>query len=229
MVRYAIYCVPPFSTRLGTLGSRWLGWNMDANAVADQPAVGELRAEHVAEITSLPRRYGWHATFKAPFVLSQSRTVDELKQAISAFVHVREPMQLPMFQVSMLSDFIALVPHTDAHGFATFAMDVVRAFDRFRAPLESTEIARRRKLGLTARQEALLLHWGYPYVMDEYKFHLTLTGRIGKKEREVLLPFLESWFAPALNRPEVMHDIALCEQAAEGTQFTLVERFAFGK
>ena len=34
------------------------------------------------------------------------------------------------------------------------------------------------KSGLTDRQEALLTQWGYPYVMEEFRFHITLTGAL---------------------------------------------------
>src|SRR3546814_16854276 len=56
--------------------------------------------------------------------------------------------------------------------------DCVRAFDRFRAPPSETALARRRAAGLSARQEANLQAWGYPYVMEDFRLHFTLTGRI---------------------------------------------------
>lgn len=229
MTRYAIFYSPSSQTRLGMLGARWLGWDVDSNTSIEHPDVPQIPADRVAAITAAARRYSWHATLKAPFALAPGRTVDELKVALAAFTRVRESSALPPLRVSVLSGFIALVAQTDAHGLATFAMDVVRAFDRFRAPLDSAEITRRRKMGLNARQDALLLHWGYPFVMDEYRFHMTLTEPIDDTERQALMPFLESWFAPAITKPGLMTDVALLEEAAPGAQFTLVERFVFGK
>jgi hypothetical protein len=211
------------------LGSRWLGWHVDSGATEDQPELPGLSAQRIAQITASPRRYGWHATLKAPFALAPGRNLDELKQAIAAFVHVRSSIELPPLYVSTLSGFIALAPQTDAHGVSTFAMEVVRAFDRFRAPLDAAEIAKRRKSGLSARQEALMLHWGYPYVMEEYKLHLTLTESVDQSEHDVLIPFLEAWFAPSLMRPELITDIALLEEPSPGAQFRLVQRFTFGR
>ena len=48
----------------------------------------------------------------------------------------------------------------------------------FARPPGAAELERRRKAGLSAAQEKMLLRWGYPYVLDEFRFHLTLTGRL---------------------------------------------------
>ena len=56
------------------------------------------------------------------------------------------------------------------------------------------EIARRKPETLSTHQRALLEHWGYPFVMDEFRFHITLTGRLAPEDarttRTALLPVM---------------------------------------
>ena len=61
----------------------------------------------------------------------------------------------------------------------------VRDFDSFRAPLSPEELAKRRAVDLTARQEELLVEWGYPYVFDE--FEMLAPGRLSATEYDTFV------------------------------------------
>jgi hypothetical protein len=98
-------------------------------------------------------------------------------------VLARAPVTIPSLEVRRLGGFIAVVPTEPSAALADLAAATVAALDPFRAPPSEAELARRRKARLSDRQEALLMKWGYPYVMEEFRFHLTLTGRLDRRRR----------------------------------------------
>ena len=87
------------------------------------------------------------------------------------------------------------------------------------------ELARRRTAGLTARQEEHLSRWGYPYVLDCFRFHVTLTDRLEAREAEQLLPSLSAYFAPVIGKPITIDEITLFVQPAEDAAFDECRRF----
>lgn len=164
-MRYAVYGVP------GT------GPGASAVAVALREAVSEWYAAH-PDITVDPRRYGFHATLKAPFRLAPETTPDELVERVATFAGSRPPVVIPAIRPRVLGTFRALVPTGDETEVNALAADVVRAFEPFRAPLTPDEIARRRPERLSARQRELLDRYGYPHVLDQFRFHMTLTDSL---------------------------------------------------
>jgi hypothetical protein len=101
----------------------------------------------------------------------------------------------------------------------------VIAFDPFRRPPDASELARRRSVGLTPRQDALLARFGYPYVLDEFQFHLTLTERLEPHDSTGLKPWLRQHFAAALHEPMAVADLCLFVQERPDTQFCILQRF----
>ena len=100
----------------------------------------------------------------------------------------------------------------------------MREFDRFRAPADAAELAKRRAAGLTKRQDELLMRWGYPYVMDEFRFHLTLTGKLADPMREALSRALASLTAPLCAAPVPVRDIVVFHQPDRGAAFRVLAR-----
>src|SRR3546814_20748675 len=84
----------------------------------------------------------------------------------------RSPLRLVI-----LDGFLALVPSGPSDALEALAAGCVQRFERFRAPPSALELARRRSNGLTPRQERNLKDWGSPYVLADFRFHLTLTAR----------------------------------------------------
>ena len=130
------------------------------------------------ELTSDPRKYGFHATLKAPFALAPGKSEGELTAACADFARTPRPIPVIAPVVRSISGFIAVVPAEPSDELEQLAADCVRAFDPFRAPLTPEDRARRKPERLTPRQRAYLDRWGYPYVMEEFRFHMTLTGRL---------------------------------------------------
>ena len=124
-------------------------------------------------------------------------------------------------RIARLGGFLALVPDGDTGGIARIAAEAVAGLDRHRAPAAPDETARRRAAGLSPRQEAHLVTWGYPYVMDEFRFHLTLTGRLAPDALEAVETALAPVLTPLLPSPFVLGSISLMGEDAEGFFHTL--------
>lgn len=166
-VRYALYFAPAPGSAWDRFGRAWLARD--------------------SALTSVPRRYGFHATLKAPFRLADGRCLAELTAQLDRFCATRTAFELPRMQVRRLGDFLAVVPAAEDARVSAIAADCVQRFDRFRAPLDSQELAKRRRVPLTARQEANLQLWGYPYVLEDFRFHFSLTGPLDHASRDAAL------------------------------------------
>lgn len=186
ILRHAIYWVP--GGPLAAFGAAWLGWDVAEGREVPHPDVPGL-PRPLADLTAAPRRYGLHATLKAPFRLRPGRTEGELSEAIAALAARLGPVRAEL-ALADLDGFVALTPLGDARAIGDLAAESVRALDAFRAPSPPEELARRRAGGLSAAQDAHLVRWGYPHVMDAFRFHVTLTGPLGPGEAGPVLAAL---------------------------------------
>ena len=132
---------------------------------------------------------------------------------------------LPTLALRRLDRFLALVPSHPCPAIEDLAARCVVAFDCFRRPPAPAELARRRAAGLDPAEESHLLRWGYPYVLDRFRFHVTLTGPLEPVEAERLMPPLTRLFEPATKEPVAIADIALFHEPGAGAPFALIERF----
>jgi len=214
--RYAIYYAAARGSTLDRFGAEHLGY--DAWSGDDVPFPDGMPADW-RELTDDPRKYGFHATLKAPFALAPGKNETELTAACADFA--RTPRKIPVIApvVSSISGFIAVVPTEPSDELIRFAADCVRAFDAFRAPLTPEDRARRRPDKLTERQRNYLDRWGYPYVMDEFRFHMTLTGRLDNKRREAVLDFLSRRFIKLGLSALAIDRIALFKQIDAASRF----------
>jgi Protein of unknown function (DUF1045) len=224
--RFAIYAVPgsgpadPAGTLLRERAEQWLGRSAAGDPVTPGVPAGWTR-EAVDAITVSARRYGFHATLKAPFRLAEGRTIEELDAALARFAASRAGAVVPRLSLARLSGFFALVPGADAADLHALCDEVVTGFDGFRAPAAEADLARRDPASLTARQRELLKAWGYQYVLDEFRFHLTLTDRIPAGQQPHVERALREWFAASLGVTLPVDALALLTEAAPGAPFML--------
>lgn len=226
-MRSAIYVAPGPGSALEAFGCGWLGRALDGAPLA-QPAVPGIDPARLVEITRSPRHYGFHGTLKAPFALAAGRSPDALDEAVAAFACERAPFEITL-EVGSLGGFIAFVPAAAVAALDALAADCVEAFDGFRAPLDEAEIARRRAAGLTPRQDCHLLRYGYPYVLDDFRFHMTLTERLRAPERDQVLAILADRAADICAAPLRIDAIAVFGQPSREAPFTLRRRFPFAR
>ncbi|WP_316961442.1 DUF1045 domain-containing protein [Agrobacterium tumefaciens] len=213
-MRYAIYFSPAKDHPLTEAASRWLGRDAFSGTLHDDHSA-------FADVTAEPRRYGFHATLKAPFELSQKYSEADLLSAFDDFAANQSAFDIPRVVVDALGPFFALVPDRTYQPLQDFAAEIVDHFDRFRAPLSESDIARRRPQSLTESQRQNLSLWGYPYVMDDFRFHMTLTGRVNDSEATGLRDILTSEFSEFTDRPLSVSGIALFAEETRGAPFAV--------
>ncbi|WP_421989037.1 DUF1045 domain-containing protein [Roseococcus sp.] len=221
MRRAAVYFAPDLDDPLHAAASAWLGRDAETGAEVAQPGLPEMAA-----ITADPRGYGFHATLKPPFRLATGPA--ELVADVTRWAAAIAPFELPPLSVQDLKGFLALRETAPCPALHALADSAVEALDAHRAPPTEDELARRRKAKLSAAHEALLLRWGYPYVMGEWQFHMTLTRRLTPEERAVYLPAAEAHFAGIAGAPRKVGTVCVFTQAAPGAPFLIAERIRLG-
>jgi putative phosphonate metabolism protein len=217
--RYAVYVVP--EGPLFAEASAWLGWDNVQGCSVSHPDVADLPGS-IEDLTATPRKYGFHGTIKPPFHLAEGMTFDGLDKAARDFCATRSPVTLSPLKIRRLGTFVAMTPAAPSAPLADLAATTVRTLDPFRAPASEAELAKRRKAGLTSAQEALLQTWGYPYVMEEFRFHLTLTGRT--QHADVVRDALVAHFADVVRPRLMINTLALMGEDAKG-MFHLIHRY----
>lgn len=225
-MRYAIYFIPPHSSPLERFGCSVIGSSAYSGARCHPLRASGIAAEELATITEEPRRYGFHATLKAPMRLSPAFSEADLLRELRGFCAPRAPVVIGRLEVALFGGFIALRPSSPSPALDLLAAECVASFDHFREPMGPEEQARR-AAGLSPRQIALLDRWGYPYVFDEFRFHMTLTGRLPVERRQAWLERLGQAFG-GLGRETVIVDaLCLLRQDAPDSPFRVVERIPF--
>jgi hypothetical protein len=109
------------------------------------------------------------------------------------------------------------------------ACSVVQEFDVFRATLSEEELERCDPGDLSAPQFANLYRWGNAYVMDEYRFHMTLTGPLAIKDMPRFDLALRDYFAPYLSKPVEVANLALFVEDEPGAPFQVHSLHPMGR
>lgn len=227
-MRYAIYYTPERNDPLARVAERWLGRSAFGEGAPAPTAVGSFSAAEIAFHTAAPRRYGFHATLKAPFHLAEGKSEGELIRALARFTAEREPFVVERIELARLDGFFALVPAAPCPALDQLASDVVTEFEPFRAPLTPDELERRNPDSMTPSQLKNLHKWGYPYVLNEFRFHMTLTGRVPAGEAARMEVAIDSFFGPLLLEPLEMSSLALFAEPETGAPFHIQSFHALG-
>ncbi len=226
MTRYALYFAPGSESPWWQAGCEWLGRDPETAEVLAQTTIDGMAVDVQQQLTRDARRYGFHATLKAPFRLQDGKTLAELKQQLAEFSEQQSSFYLPPLSVQWIGNFLALQPTGDSSALNELAFNCVKYFDHFRAPMTQAELARRQQHGLNERQLELLQRWGYPYTAGEFRFHMTLTDRLEADDHASLLQ------AAAMRHFQLecelhVDGIALFAESQSGADFQLIERFSF--
>ncbi len=227
-MRYAIYYSPSQDDPLTRAATGWLGRSAFTGECQPPRATGRLSAAEIAYHTAAARRYGFHATLMAPFTLAGSEGERELIGALDIFCETMRPFSLPRLTLRRLDGFFALMPEAQGPDLSGLARDVVVAFDRFRAPLAESEMERRGAAHLSPSQLRNLMRWGYPYVFEDFRFHMTLTGRVDEADALRVQRAIEEHFGPLLEEEVEIASLALFLEPEPGAPFVVRSFHEFG-
>jgi putative phosphonate metabolism protein len=223
--RYAIYYAPAPDSDLERFGSHLLGYDAQSGEPLPFPAEITRHFADWPDLTRSPRKYGFHATLKAPIVLKSGKTEADLLAACESFAAKNRSTPVIKPVVSALDGFIAIVPEQPSVELERLAADCTTEFDQFRAPLTPEDRDRRNPSVLTLRQREHLDLWGYPYVMEDFRFHMTLTGHLSSDRINHILTVVQERFA-ALEIVKLPVDrIALFRQEAADLPFRTVRHY----
>jgi hypothetical protein len=170
------------------------------------------------------QRYGIHGTLKPPFQLSDTTDLDLLMKTVSIMAEDHQAFTLPKIEIRALGKFLTLCPASSLTALDDLAKDCVTRLDILRHPASEQEKTKRRKAGLSDRQDAMLEAWGYPYVLDEFRFHITLTGPLEEDHRATVLEGLKNRLSVTLSRPLSIEDLCIFGDPADGSPFRLITR-----
>lgn len=204
-MRYAVYFCPAPDSALHELGCDWL-------ATTCVPGVGTDRLNILlADV----RRYGWHATLQAPFALATHASYGDLHEHVTDIAARTQAFELPL-QLDRLAGFLALRPCGDTDRVDALAAQCVRDLSALRAPIN--EAAWQRRAGaLDDTERALFRQYGYPYVLERYRFHLTLSAPATAAEEHALRTYLLPKLDPAPRA--YINALTLCREPAPGAAF----------
>lgn len=229
--RFAIYLAPSPDSAWWEAGSRWLGRDAASDTTLDQPGVDGLSPELQQRLTAEPARYGWHATLRAPFVLREGVGLADLRGALHALAVSMTAFDMPTLKVRQMGEFLALCPEGDLAAINAVASACVTQLDGLAAPLSTDELERRRRKGsLSTQEDALLVRWGYPYVLERYRCHFSLTGKLQGVDAATvqrLQQAAQAWFGALPRCP--FDGLSLFVEPTKGADFLFVERWAFSR
>jgi len=217
--RYAIFYTP--TGPLADFGAQWLGWDSAYGRPVVQP---EIAGIDVPTITQTARKYGLHGTLKAPFKLAEGCDLAQLQDVATTFATGQPAFEIGALTLRHDSGFVALRPRSQQIRLRDFAAVAVKAFDGFRAALTDVDIARRREANLTARQDQQMLDWGYPFIFDDFHFHLTLSGFMEAGEAAQVIDALSPRLESIVPTPFVIDGITLMGQDDRG-MFHQIHRY----
>lgn len=228
--RFAVYYAPSRDTAWWETGCRWLGRDPESAETFEVPEIVALRARGVdlRALSVAPSRYGWHGTLVAPARCAAGVTPASVLAHAQAWARDQRAFELDV-EAAALGRFVAIRPSTAdaAASIGALAANALEAFAPLRQMPTQAEMQRRLDADLSPRQRELLARWGYPYVLDEFRFHMTLSDSLrDDAEREALLGWWRERL-PSLG-PLVIDSAALYVEPQPGAPFALWARLPFG-
>jgi len=212
--RYSVYFAPAEDSELAEFGRK---------ALQSEP----LQNDHPAriEMTRKAAHYGFHATFKAPMELAAGLNETHLLDAVKSFVQTKKAVKLTGLGPQVLNGFHALMlPPCEA--VDKFAADTMTSFDRFRAPLSEADRVRRNPDQLSQRQRDYLERYGYPHVLDDFHFHMTLSQQLNDSAKSASYhTWLTELYGDTITQTPWLDRLAVFWQPDRATAFTRLAEF----
>lgn len=224
--RYALYFTPEPDSPFELAGAICLGRNARTGRSGAPLSIDGIPTNRMLLITAAPRRYGFHGTLKAPFRLAADHLEASLIEATAHLASLIEPFEMPQLSVRQLGNFITLKPEADSDALRNLADRCVAMLDPLRAEMTPEDRARRKPDQLSDQQRNNLDRWGYPYVFEEFRFHMTLAGPVDAAEAPVLIDAYRLLFEPVLANPISVNTITVFQQNEPDQPFHIRQRFS---
>lgn len=227
--RYALSYVPEQGSPLAELGRTWLGRDIDSSFFFDQPVVPGITPDRLEKLTHWRRSEGMHGVLKPSFQLNPTSSLDSLVSMVRLFCKTQEPVHIPQMEVNVIGKFLALTPTIPSRQLVALAAECVRVFDGFRQPVLINMDDRYRSAKLTVYQKRMLKHWGYPYVMEEFRFFIPMTDRIeDDAEREKVTTAVTQISKPGIGETVHIRELTVLGQDSRQEPMRIIERVPFG-
>lgn len=224
--RYAVFFCPADNSELGLYGLQVLGRKADGH-VPDRAFANCPDRQLALALTKTPAHYGFHATLKAPFHLAEQATEQQLLESVKMLASRQSAIALHTLEPRLLSGFMALTLSPQPQAISSLAEQCVKQFEPFRAPLSAEDICKRNPAQLSEQQREYLYQYGYPYVMNEFRFHMTLTGKVSADQHAVHINWLSKLYDAQLTKTPVLDRLAVFRQPDRETAFSRLVEFAF--
>lgn len=216
--RAAVYYAPEREDPLWELGCAWLGRDPETGFDVQQPDVPEIAAR-----TSDPARYGFHATLKPPMALTRGYAA--FLADLARLSHGWEAFEMPKLEVRQLGRFTALCVAEPSLALDALAASCVTELDAHRAP-EDVAMRAKRAAGRSESQLRNLERYGYPLVLDDWRFHMTLSN--ADSNASLAAPAM-AFFDGVLTAPRWVRSIAVFVEPKPGEPFRLTARLPIGR
>lgn len=222
--RYAVYYVPAPESVLLHVGQRWLGRDVYSGDPVRRRMTLGLPLDQVTELTRSAARYGLHATLKAPFELAPDTSEDLLLSSARQLGSSLVPISAQL-SVGAIGEFLALLLTENEQQVNELHRACLEYFEPQRAPLSEYDRTRRLQAPLSPEQLKALDQFGYPYILENFRFHITLTQRIKDAERRASVQqLLTDIFDRAWTEPHVIDAISILRQDDRQQPFKVIER-----
>jgi len=225
--RYALSYVPEQGSPLADFGRSWLGRDIDTAEQHEQPEIEGISKARLQELTHWRRSDGLHGVLKPPFQLNEGSSFNGLMDTAHLFAKFLDKVEIPQLEVNIIGKFIALTPTIASRQLAGAC---VRVFEGYRQPIRIDMDQRYRHDKLTVYQKRMLKHWGYPYVMEEFRFFIPLTDRIeDDEERERVTAAITKLSKPVIKQPLSIRELTVIGQISRQDPMRIVTRIPFGR
>jgi len=215
--RAAVYYAPDANDALWLRGCAWLGQDPESGFLLPPPDV-----PGIAAATSEPRRYGFHATLKPPMQLRNG--FPAFLADIETLAQRLQPFAMPPLRVADDFGFLAILPAQKCTALDEAAASCVTELEAHRLPEDAAKQGKR-AAGRTPAQLVYLQRYGYPYVLDQWRFHMTLSNAGAGAQ---LLEPARKFFAEVLDTPRMFGALAVYVEAEKGADFRLTRRIGLG-
>jgi len=229
--RVAIYFLPKKNSSLENFGKNLLGRDINKKKKISLTRRqkyfinrGFTYFDELKDYCEQPAKYGFHATLKAPFRLKRNVKTKNFYDVISHIAAQHSRFKIKGLKIVYSKKFTFITSRKPNKLLINLENDLVKHLDTFRAELNKTEIKKRIPDSLTFKQNKYLKEWGYPFVFDQFKFHMTLMNQNNNKLSNKQKLELEKLIYKISNNVIEFNEISLLGENKNG-HFEEIKRF----